>query len=391
MALVEIANVTVLPDSNGCLKEFEISSPDAGTSRDIYAITVEGCVVPTEGPPKALVVGAPGERGPRWRLPLNVPRPDVASRHEDLLWSRRCGFRDLISVTQLPKDFDLHVVVQLPNEQLLNVAAITGHRHSLPPGPDSRFQPVMVTSLGRTGGTWAMLLLDQHPEITGFRPFDYEPRVGSYWSDVFHVLAEPRSYQQFLYSEMRGMHWWMGRNLAPPPQQTLDPTVEEWLGSGYIDELIGVIKGRIDAFYGKVAESLAKPTIKYFAEKCGPGATVQPLFWEIYPEAREIFLVRDFRDMAASMLAYGKKRGYQFFGREKFSSDEDYLHGLRLDAQLLLDQWNERSSSGCLLKYEDLMRDPVEALSSVLSYIGVDSDNRVVEKMIHDASQANVR
>jgi hypothetical protein len=172
--------------------------------------------------------------------------------------------------------------------------------------------------------------------------------------------------------------------------QTLDPTVEQWLGSDYIEDLVGVVKGRIDAFYGKVAESLAKPSIKYFAEKCGPGATVQPLFWEIYPNAREIFLVRDFRDMAASMLAYGKKRGYQFFGRDKYSSDEDYLRGLRSDAQVLLDQWNERPSSACLLKYEDLIRTPVEALTSVLSYIGVQSDRGVVKKMIQDASQVRV-
>ena len=37
---------------------------------------------------------------------------------------------------------------------------------------------------------------------------------------------------------------------------------------------------------------------------------------ELYPAARELFLVRDFRDMIASMQAYNARKGFGDFGRE---------------------------------------------------------------------------
>ena len=35
---------------------------------------------------------------------------------------------------------------------------------------------------------------------------------------------------------------------------------------------------------------------------------------ELYPDAREVFLVRDFRDMVASIFAFNRKRGVRGFG-----------------------------------------------------------------------------
>ena len=40
--------------------------------------------------------------------------------------------------------------------------------------------------------------------------------------------------------------------------------------------------------------------------------------WELYPRAREVILVRDFRDMVASMFAYNAKRGREGFHRDRF-------------------------------------------------------------------------
>ena len=41
------------------------------------------------------------------------------------------------------------------------------------------------------------------------------------------------------------------------------------------------------------------------------------LIRELYPRAKEIFLVRDFRDMARSIMAFDAKRGYAGFGRAR--------------------------------------------------------------------------
>ncbi len=47
---------------------------------------------------------------------------------------------------------------------------------------------------------------------------------------------------------------------------------------------------------------------------------------EVYPRAQEVILVRDFRDMVASILAYNAKRGYTAFGREHVDNDEEYIY-----------------------------------------------------------------
>ena len=47
--------------------------------------------------------------------------------------------------------------------------------------------------------------------------------------------------------------------------------------------------------------------------------------WEIYPRIREVILVRDFRDMVASMFAYNAKRGREGFRRDSVASDAEYV------------------------------------------------------------------
>ena len=122
----------------------------------------------------------------------NVPREDVQSLHPDIPWSRQSGFLHSLSALKLPPhDFELTVNL-LWRWESYRAATIIGARGTTYL-PASHFQPIAVTTLARTGSTWLLALLSQHPEIIAFRPLEAEPKVFHYWTDILGDLSEPRA------------------------------------------------------------------------------------------------------------------------------------------------------------------------------------------------------
>jgi hypothetical protein len=132
------------------------------------------------------------------------------------------------------------------------------------------------------------------------------------------------------------------------------PEVEAWSGSTYIEDLAAFCQRSIDGWYlaTAAAQGAQADALVYFAEKHFPDAYPR-LTRELYPEARELFLVRDFRDMIASMLAYNARKGYGDFGRETAASDATWLTDLHRGVVALCDAWRERGDAGTLVRYED--------------------------------------
>jgi hypothetical protein len=107
---------------------------------------------------------------------------------------------------------------------------------------------------------------------------------------------------------------------------------------------------------------------------------------ELYPQGRELFLVRDFRDMIASMLAYNARKGFGDFGRETAESDAAWLAELHRGVVALRDAWRERGDTTSLVRYEDLVRDPGSTLPPLLSVLGLDATPETVRGLIAAAA-----
>ncbi len=107
---------------------------------------------------------------------------------------------------------------------------------------------------------------------------------------------------------------------------------------------------------------------------------------ELYPAARELFLVRDFRDMIASMRAYNARKGFGDFGRETAQSDATWLAELRRGVVALRDAWRERGDTTSLVRYEDLVRDPDATLPPLLASLGLDAAPETVSRLIAAAA-----
>src|SRR5207237_244844 len=158
---------------------FHIDSPTKASSGDTYSLTLEGWIVPQRAAPEKITLVAAGR--PAWIIPVNVHRPDVAPLYPDISWAGLSGFQTSVGAAALPPEFLLGFVVDVAGRPPLTIAQIRGTRKPLPSSADPRFLPIMLTTLGRTGGTWVIRLLSRHPEILALRPFAYEPRIAAYW------------------------------------------------------------------------------------------------------------------------------------------------------------------------------------------------------------------
>jgi hypothetical protein len=161
----------------------------------------------------------------------------------------------------------------------------------------------------------------------------------------------------------------------------------QWFGSDHVEVLAGFCQNRLDAFYVQAAQKEGREVPRYFAEKCVPGTA--RLLGELYPDGREIILVRDFRDRICSILDYNEKRQHQLWGRDKASNDEEWFVHLRNEAQDLLENWQQRQTQAHLVRYEDLILRPEETMTGIAEYLGVDSRPGTISETLNRAHETS--
>jgi hypothetical protein len=148
--------------------------------------------------------------------------------------------------------------------------------------------------------------------------------------------------------------------------------MSRWFGRAYVEEAGTFVRRSVESFYARLAEAQGTRRPAYFAEKWSP-SDLPWIAWSVYPQARELFLVRDPRDIVCSILAFGKKRGQPSFGRERHPSDEEFVRSFRAPLERLLESWRKRHEMGRLVRYEDLIERPVESLCEIFEYLELDS------------------
>ncbi len=307
-----------------------------------------------------------------WEVPVDVERPDVADAHPGVAGAARSGFYATLSSLPLPREFELRVVAGEGNE----FGVIHGRRAPLPPGPDGGIRPLMLTGFSRTGSNLLLRLLGSHPEIVAYRPFQYEPRVLTYWVDVFRDLTEPAAYLRQITTQGRIAErgWWLG--LAPPmPRPLFDADIQRALALDTVADAAEFCRKRIARVYERI-----EPGARLFAEKQLPGA-VPTIAWELYPDAREVFLVRDFRDMMASVLAWKDRFGGAWFGHAAAGTEEAFVRSFAGFATNLVASWRRRSERALLVRYEDLLGDLDGTVSALAGYLGVDPSDAMVKSV----------
>jgi len=380
-ALVEVLEVSVeSAGGEGALAGGGIDVPEPGASRPTFDLEIRGWAIGRRSAAVAievahddLVIGA---------APLEVARPKLAARHPATAAGDRIGFRVQLGLLRVPAEFDLSVRAVTEDGEREAIGRLHGRRAEIHTGFEPRFQPLMLTTLGRTGSMMLMQMLEAHPEILVYRPFRYEQRVASYWLEVLIALSEPASYFRQIApaGSLDERRWWLGED-GVTPTGLRDEQLQHWLGAGAVRELAEVSQVRVERLYEQLAGRLeGDPAPRFFAEKYA--LDISHLVRELYPGAREVFLVRDFRDMVSSIIAFNEKRGAAGFGRGAAASDLEYVRSLGAWATRLEEAYARRSDGAIVVRYEDLVLDPGPTLKRLLEHIGVESSDEVVGRMV---------
>ncbi|MEM7031760.1 MAG: sulfotransferase [Chloroflexota bacterium] len=346
---IKINNIRInaLPES---ISAFHFDRPKIGDSRADFKLEITGWVIGKEKPIQAIHLQS--DKGSHL-FRVDYPRPDVVEAHKNSYkGAATVGFRGTMPLEHASGSVVYTILAQLGSNRVR-----VGHielqvlfdRPSIRPA----FVPIFLTSLGRTGTTFCWQALGHHPEIAAPRFYPAETRM------AHHYMACLR--QSFQTDEVQHL----------PPQLVQAVNIE--IGSQSIRHYVNCI----DQFYAAVAQINGHSEARFFVEKFLP-FQAQDWFRDIYPVTKEVFLVRDFRDMVCSILAFNKKLGRQAFGREHYQSDLDYVRHHK-GPYSLLNAWKQRKNQAYLVRYEDLILNDQETLQGVFTYLGVDADPQKVQ------------
>jgi hypothetical protein len=258
-------------------------------------------------------------------------------------------------------------------------------RTRLDSGYEPKYNPIILNSMGRSGTTVFMRMLSLHPRIYVHHEYPHELLAAHYWINLLESLSMPQAGQR-----LTGK--WNMRNLrhrvvtsSPYYRLGVSAACARYLGGEYVARLARFCQENVDGIYAalirqdqRVKSGEMSPDFAFFAEKSLP---LPALIREVYPRAKEIYLVRDIRDGICSALSFNRKRGTPAFGRESVSSNVRFAEQRADEFQGLYSRYESSAYDRCLVRYEDLIRAPEAELARILGYLGLDATAGDVSKM----------
>ena len=349
---------------------------------DLFTIDIKGWVIGRHA--RATAVELVYHNQVVRTVPVRGARADLAPAFPDLDPELDMHFHSMLGVVGLRPEFEFDVEAVLENGMRVPMAHIRARHEPLRTGYDPVLRPIALTCLGRSGTTWLMRMLRHHPEIVVYDRHPYEHAYAKYWMHMLRVLSQPADHiSSYEHETFHNEIWKLGYNPFYDVPVQHEKEAREWLGREYVERLARFCQSSIDDFYTMIADVQGQAPPTYFAEKHQWPNYIPVLMWEIYPQAKEIFLVRDFRDMVFSILAFDRKRGYPGFGRPAGRSDEDYVRmELREMALNLRKSWVTRRDRAHLVRYEDLVFNPDDTARGILEYLELDASPQHIRRLL---------
>jgi hypothetical protein len=313
-----------------------------------------------------------------------LPRPDVAAIYPERPEANNCGFSVILSALGLPVESNINVVIVLEGD--IRVIAVTiniKRLHLMRASYKSQLNPLMITSLGRSGSTWLMRLLMQHPAIVAHNSYPYEAYFAKYWlHNLFKLLSDPINYLNQIQADklFQLNNDWTHSHIHN------DEQIKSWFNHNYVRQAANFCTQAMDSIYLDIATAQGEKNrqLRYFMEKFGPSHS-NVLLNELMPNSREIILVRDFRDILCSSLQFNDKIKTQDFGLEAGTEEEQLIATTKFRANSLLTYWQNCDSEVYVVNYEDLILNPQHSLTQICVYLGIKANKSIITKILHNA------
>ncbi|MEW8505772.1 MAG: sulfotransferase [Candidatus Thiodiazotropha sp.] len=312
--------------------------------------------------------------------PLDIERPDVVNHFQDPGIDAKCGFSASLLTIGLPETVRLSLYAITESDRQIAIAFISLRRRSASTWFQPKLQPIVVTTLGRTGSTWLMQLLAKHPDIVVADQHPYETFALEYW---LHLVSQQLSAPWHSLSEVDRKRF--NRDFIDNRRR------QAWFDGTYYDQVLRFCQEAVENFYLGIAEDQGDGPVRFFAEKIpyysGDGSTtwrqLGPAVRELYAEAREIVLVRDFRDMVLSALHFGAHgKSDEQVEREKSKA----YHNVNKEVAEFSAYYKLHRSNTYLVRYEDLLVNTGQTLKTLFDNLSIPNDDDIMKKILEKKS-----
>jgi len=325
---------------------------------------------------------------------VNLPRPDVVEVLGLPQSEEACGFHVRFPKLIYQPELGIDVIALVANEAGTPAPIFVGRLVELPAARiaprASIINPLMVTSLGRSGSTIMMALLSRHPEIIVAGSYPYEVRSLAWMLQCLRTQISPADHVRSAHPDAFEVHhpYWAGHN----PYWKYDYEIQDrggqltaWLETEYAPAATLFWREQFERMCKKLAKGAC--TEKFYIEKT-PVSPLRSLAFNTFPGARELFLVRDFRDVLASARRFNRKRGKPGFGRERCQDDLEWITAFSGSFQQLHQAW--KANPSVVVRYEDLVTNPQSCCAAFLTAFGLDDSPSCVRRMVAEVRELDL-
>ncbi len=374
---------------------------------DVYGLFLEGAFVTSK---KVYRIDFYHNKLHFDRAPVSAIRPrDIADRNGLKFSHLKAAIRGLASLGENTYSFRAAInLIAVPPEAVVDVYIVAGDsfektkiasiqvsRKPLEANHRLPWSPLLLTSMGRSGTTWFMHLLREHPEIYVHEEYPHELLMMQYWTNMLVSLTTPleadRLYDKW---EMRDMK---GQTVSPHVyyrRGVLNPETFRYLGSDYVCRMADFCLQSIEQAYKTIIDyshahgqtQTSWERVRFVSEK---GLLYKDLYKEICPGTKHVFLIRDIRDNIVSSKAFNRKTGRKGFGEATARNDREFVENRCAIFNQRFAEYEACRGEAHFVRYEDMIADPKGMLKRVLEYLGLDNSEAVVSEMVRRASQDN--
>ena len=386
MSELNITTVEHIRNSKNEDVDYRIDSPSVCVLKNTSAISISGWAFSDKKNIKEIHIMHGGRKIKSAKV--NIPRKDVISKLLKFRAKSVCGFGVDVGIVGFPENIDIRIRVVFEDGSFALIARIIGtYTFSAYMAGSNKITPILLNSMGRMGTTMMMRLLKSHPDIVTTDSYPYEERPSQYWTHMFKVLSEPANYEESVTTDQFfSNNSMVGNN----PFFTVNRETSSWYGDCYLDVVGGFVNNAINNYYNEQSSRQGRQGSKYFIEKMmSPNVPFWDTYNRVHDEVKNIFLVRDIRDVYCSVMDFNKKRGYMSFGLNESTTTDEYFVMLERQYSGLYTRWLSNKENSILVKYEDVLQDTHEELMKILNYLELDVTSDVIDAMVVDASKRN--